>query len=124
MSTAKRYSKQRFTILNELQKVTSHPTAEEVYLMTKKIIPNVSLGTVYRNLNNLEQDGTILKFVINGKEHFDGNAKPHIHLCCENCGEIKDVFEETEGFSTKILHNNSFRINNIVINGICKNCFE
>ena len=92
MNTAKRFSKQRITVLNELSKLTTHPTADEIYEITKKTIPNISLGTVYRNLNNLCEEGAVLKFTIDGKEHFDANINPHIHLCCENCGEIKGYF--------------------------------
>ena len=122
MEVAKRFSKQRATVLSELSKVTSHPTADEVYEMTKKIIPNISLGTVYRNLNNLEKEGKILKFVINGKEHFDGNANTHIHLCCEKCGAIKDVFDETAEVQAAIGKVDSFKINNIILNGVCNEC--
>ncbi len=122
MEGAKRFSRQRETVLLELSSVTSHPTADEVYEMTRKTIPNISLGTVYRNLNNLEKEGKILKFTINGKEHFDANINPHIHLCCEKCGEIKDVFDETASVQAEIKKINSFIINNIIINGVCNEC--
>lgn len=122
MNTAKRFSKQRITVLNELSKLTTHPTADEIYEITKKTIPNISLGTVYRNLNNLCEEGAVLKFTIDGKEHFDANINPHIHLCCENCGEISDVFSEFSAYTDELLNNKSFRINNIIISGICKNC--
>jgi len=122
MEVVKRFSKQRAAILSELSGVTCHPTADEVYEMTRKIIPNISLGTVYRNLNNLEKEGAILKFVIGGKEHFDANITPHIHLCCENCGEIKDVFDETASIQAEIKKINSFKVNNIIINGVCNEC--
>lgn len=123
MNTAKRFSKQRFTVLNELSKLNTHPTADEIYQITKKTIPNISLGTVYRNLNNLCEDGTVLKFTINGREHFDANIKPHIHLCCEKCGEICDIFEDFSDFTDEVLKIKSFKINNIIINGICKKCY-
>ena len=122
MEGAKRYSRQREAVLLELSSVTSHPTADEIYEMTKKTIPNISLGTVYRNLNNLEKEGKILKFIINGKEHFDANINPHIHLCCEKCGGIKDVFDETASVQAEIKKINSFIINNIIINGVCNEC--
>ncbi len=121
-SGAKRFSKQRFTVLDELSKVTSHPTAEEVYAMTKAKIPNISLGTVYRNLKNLEAEGTILKFTLDGKEHFDANIKPHVHLCCEKCGRIEDYFCDIAFLDDKVLVNKVFKINNVVINGICQKC--
>ncbi|HKI82610.1 MAG TPA: transcriptional repressor, partial [Pseudodesulfovibrio sp.] len=56
-----RLSKQRKVILEELRKVKSHPTADEVYDMVRKIIPRISLGTVYRNLEFLSSKGLVLK---------------------------------------------------------------
>ena len=123
MATAKRYSKQRFTILHELQQVTTHPTADEIFALTKKTIPNISLGTVYRNLNELSEQGAVLKFTINGKEHFDGNINPHIHLCCEKCGEILDVFDKFGDISVKLVQNDSFKVNNIILSGCCEKCY-
>ncbi len=122
MNAAKRFSKQRFAVLNELSKLNTHPTADEIYEIVKKTIPNISLGTVYRNLNNLCDEGTVLKFTTDGKERFDANIKPHIHLCCEKCGEISDVFNEFSAYTNELLNNKTFKINNIIISGMCKNC--
>lgn len=122
MNTAKRYSKQRFTILHELKQLTSHPTADEMYEIVKKTIPNISLGTVYRNLNSLYADGEILKFVYNGRDHFDANITPHIHLCCQNCGCICDVLEHFDSFENALKSTEFYNINNIIINGVCQNC--
>lgn len=122
MEVVKRYSKQRFTILSELSKVDTHPTADEIYEMVKKIIPNISLGTVYRNLGSLCEEGSVLKFVSEGKEHFDANIRPHIHLCCEKCGAISDIFDEFSEFTDETLKLNSFKVNNIIISGFCDNC--
>ena len=75
-----------------LRGVTSHPTAIDVYDMVKADIPKISLGTVYRNLNVLRYEGEIISFKHrDGTEHFDGNAKPHLHLTCETCGAIVDL---------------------------------
>ena len=124
MNTAKRFSKQRFTVFTELSKLNTHPTADEIYEITKKTIPNISLGTVYRNLSNLEKDGKILKFTIDGREHFDANIKPHIHLCCRKCANISDVFYDFGSFANEILNNKAFKIDNIIINGYCEKCLE
>ena len=64
------YSKQREAILNELQNRCDHPTATQVYEGVKKVIPNISLGTVYRNLASLVESGEILSVAVgDGKEH-------------------------------------------------------
>ena len=89
---AKRYSRQREAILKNLRHRTDHPSADMVYESLRHEIPNISLGTVYRNLNNLSENGSILRFAVGGKEHFDGNITPHIHFICTDCGAIQDVF--------------------------------
>ena len=86
----KRFSKRRQCILDNLESRTDHPTAEMVYSSVRKEIPNISLGTVYRNLKDLASEYQILSFTQNGKEHFDGNNHPHIHVCCYLCGKIED----------------------------------
>ena len=85
------YSKQREAILNELQNRCDHPTATQVYEGVKKVIPNISLGTVYRNLASLVESGEILSVAVgDGKEHFDGDKSFHLHLHCKCCGAIID----------------------------------
>ncbi len=91
MNTSKR-SKQRETILKVLCHTKIHPTADWVYEEVKKEIPNISLGTVYRNLAKLSDDKTIIKLGLGtGIEHFDGNTEPHYHVMCNQCGSITDI---------------------------------
>lgn len=123
MNTVKRYSKQRQAVFTELSKVTSHPTADEVYSMTKAVIPNISMGTVYRNLKNLEAEGKIISFTLSGKERFDCNIEPHMHLCCRICGSVNDLSIDNR-LKNEFFNKIHFKINNIVINGICENCAE
>lgn len=88
----KRYSYQRAVILDILKSTKSHPTAKWVYEQARKIIPNISLGTVYRNLSELSKSGEISCFSAKDEfEHFDFTAKPHSHFCCLECGEIIDL---------------------------------
>ncbi len=88
----KHYSRQRQEILKVLRSTDTHPTADWIYAQTRKIIPNISLGTVYRNLSNLSADGEILCIDVgDGKEHFDGDISPHLHLACRQCGKITDA---------------------------------
>lgn len=92
-----RLSKQRKVILEELRKVKSHPTADEVYDMVRKIIPRISLGTVYRNLEFLCSKGLILKLGAPGaQKRFDGTPEPHPHIRCSVCTAVVDVECEVE----------------------------
>lgn len=85
-------SKQRDAILKVLQSTKCHPTADWVYEEVRKEIPNISLGTVYRNLAKLSEEQTILKLGIGTTtEHFDGNPNPHYHVLCVDCGRIDDI---------------------------------
>ena len=84
-------SKQRDALLNELNCRYDHPTAEDLYVSIKKDIPNLSLGTVYRNLNLLQSEGEIIKISSDGADRFDGNTMPHCHFVCRKCGRMKDI---------------------------------
>lgn len=117
------YSKQRAEIIKVLKGTTCHPTAEWVYAEVKKAIPNISLGTVYRNLKQLEQSGDILR--INGtfeKERFDGNPLLHAHFVCDICGEVFDL-QIPNALSKDILtlspEATGFTLN---YNGVCASC--
>jgi len=88
----KNYSRQREAIKRVLCSTDTHPTARQVYEMVRQEIPNISLGTVYRNLAALSDSGDILGITVgDGSEHFDGDKRPHIHLHCRKCGNIADA---------------------------------
>lgn len=85
-------TRQRQVILAELRKVTSHPTADTMYEMVRRKMPNISLGTVYRNLEVLTRMGQIAKIEVGGcQKRFDGNVRPHDHVRCVRCGKVDDV---------------------------------
>jgi len=87
-----RFTNQRQVILEELRKVTSHPTAYEIYLMVRRRLPRISLGTVYRNLDFLARCGMIQQLELKGtQKRYDGNPTPHYHIRCFNCGRIEDI---------------------------------
>lgn len=87
-----RYSKQREAIKNYLISSCSHPTAETVYDNIKNIFPNISLGTVYRNLNFLVEHGEALRIdCVDGLTHFDGRTIPHNHFFCQGCSSLSDI---------------------------------
>lgn len=87
-----KYSKQRESIKNFLVTRYDHPTAETVYLNIRREFPNISLGTVYRNLNLLAEIGAIQKLSPGiGPDRFDGNPAPHYHFICRHCGCVMDL---------------------------------
>lgn len=91
MKTLK-YSRQRESIKNCLMNRTDHPTADALYLSIREEFPNISLGTVYRNLKLLSELGEIARFSCgDGSEHFDYVTEPHYHFVCKTCGAIIDL---------------------------------
>ena len=91
--TAKHFRK-RDAILNCLRQTTVHPSAEWVYAKLKPEIPDLSLGTVYRNLALFKQQGLITSLgTVNGVERFDGNINPHVHFICSGCDAVIDLPE-------------------------------
>lgn len=98
MATLK-YSRQRESIKEFLRTRTDHPTADVVYENMKLIYPNISLGTVYRNLSLLADLGEIKKLSsFAGADHFDGRTERHCHFMCIRCERIIDL--ESEEFIT------------------------
>jgi Fur family transcriptional regulator, ferric uptake regulator len=89
---SQRHSRQRDVILEELQKLTSHPTAVGLYELVRQRLPKISLGTVYRNLDLLTRTGIIQKLEFGSEEaRFDGNLTPHDHVRCVKCGRVDDI---------------------------------
>ena len=88
-------SRQRDAIRQNLMNRYDHPTAETVYMDIKKDFPNISLGTVYRNLSLLSDLGEIQKITTGvGPDRFDGNPRPHCHFQCRTCGDVLDIHFE------------------------------
>ncbi|MDD6481374.1 MAG: transcriptional repressor [Lachnospiraceae bacterium] len=85
-------SRQRDAIRQCLIGRYDHPTAETVYMSIKDAFPNISLGTVYRNLSLLSDLGEIQKITVSGgPDRFDGNPAPHYHFSCRKCGCVMDL---------------------------------
>ena len=91
--SAKRFRK-RDAILTCLRQTTVHPSADWVYAQLKPEIPDLSLGTVYRNLALFKEQGTIASLgTVKGVERFDGDTAPHVHYICTDCGCVLDLEE-------------------------------
>ncbi len=121
-----KHSRQREAIRQNLMHRYDHPTAETVYMDIKEEFPNISLGTVYRNLSLLSDLGEIQKIPTGaGPDRFDGNPKPHCHFQCRTCGSVMDIpFEHQEELTSRAAKNfpgviEGNRIQDYVL---CPNC--
>lgn len=87
-----RFSKKRQAIYDCLCATHSHPTADWIYQQLHPQYPDLSLGTVYRNLSQLKEAGLIQSVgVVNGQERFDADVSSHPHLVCTDCGSVADL---------------------------------
>ena len=89
-----RYSRQREALIELLRSTKSHPDAEWLYTGLRKEYPNISLGTVYRNLRLLADAGEIIELTYGTVSHFDGDISPHYHMKCICCNGIYDIPQE------------------------------
>ena len=123
-----KYSRQRESIVNFLASRTDHPTAETIYQNIKKEFPNISLGTVYRNLNFLVDHGEALRLDMgDGNDHFDGNVMPHNHFFCRKCHHVLDL--EMDGINhIDVIANAGFdgiiEGHTIYFTGLCPDCAQ
>ena len=129
MTRARSYSKKREAILEAMRSTDCHPSAEWVYHKLKSEFPDLSLGTVYRNIALFREDGTLVSVgTVNGQERFDADLSPHPHLICSRCNAVIDVradldtgalYEEIEDrYGGKVDRHE------VIFHGLCKNCIE
>jgi Fur family transcriptional regulator, peroxide stress response regulator len=91
---SRRNTKQRRVILGELLKTKAHPDASALFKIVRRRIPDISIGTVYRNLNLLKGDGRIIELACGRhSSHYDADLKSHYHFFCLDCGNILDLDE-------------------------------
>jgi Fur family peroxide stress response transcriptional regulator len=88
----RKHSDKRDAILRVIRSTTEHPGAQWIYGKLKPLIPNLSLATVYRNINIFLHEGLVASVgVVDGEERFDGVVEPHPHLVCSHCGRVMDL---------------------------------
>ncbi len=120
------YSKQRELILKTLQENPVHPTADYIYSVLKKELPTISLATVYRNLNQLAEQGKIKKIEgLDGSSHFDHTIHNHYHFVCIKCNKIYDIpYEVAKDIEQKVSAMTGLKItdHDISFKGICTAC--
>ena len=122
----RRATKQRKAILRILRNTRSHPTADQIYDAVRKEIPNISKGTVYRNLQVLREDGAISELNLNGTlSRYEEKQDKHYHFRCERCGRVFDLDEpvNTE-MEKKVAERTGFRVSShqTEFRGSCKEC--
>ena len=127
---ALKYSRQRESIQKYLASTTEHPTADMVYLHIKEEFPNISLGTVYRNLNLLSDIGEAIKITTpDGGDRFDGNVVPHNHFYCKGCRRVLDLKMDMAPLkelnaSAQQTFDGLIESSSVLFFGKCQNCLK
>jgi Fur family peroxide stress response transcriptional regulator len=126
MSGIRKHSRKREAVLDKIRGTTSHPSAVWVYEELRKDIPDLSLGTVYRNISVFKDEGRIISVgVVNGQERFDGNVSEHTHFICLDCGNVLDVDAALDrSFTEKVESENSVDVlyRQLTFYGRCRDC--
>lgn len=125
--TGKRYSRQRELIYQRLMDTDEHPTAEMIYNWLKPDNPALSLGTVYRNLNLLADEGVITRMPF-PVERYDANTEPHPHFRCKKCGGVYDLegieYDGTLDQAAEECSGHLVDRHDLVFSGTCLHCTE
>lgn len=123
-----KYSHQREVILDIVKSSKSHLTAQDVYERVKEIIPNISLGTVYRNLNFLSEQQFIRRIIVPaGSDEFDYCPSEHSHFFCMRCHNLFDLEKVVDDKIKKVIEEmTGYEMTNagVVFQGICQECQE
>ena len=121
-----RWSKQRDTILRVVMNSKDHPRADWIYDQVRREIPNISMGTIYRNLGSLTKSGEIRQLELaDGTSRFDGNTGNHYHFRCERCGRIFDLDEPVDqSIGERVAKNTGFKVyrQRMELIGLCTEC--
>lgn len=120
----KRYSRQRELIYEALRQTEQHPTAEMIYQRLKPANPSLSLGTVYRNLNLLADEGAIRRMAF-PVERYDAKTMPHPHFCCDQCGAVYDLhlpYDAELDRQALLASGHDVTGHEVVFHGICTKC--
>ena len=125
MEKTLRNTKQLQVIWEAIKDDTSHPTADQVYARVRQRFPNVSLGTVYRNLQKLVAEEKLQVLMLGRSQHFDPLVTRHQHFICEKCGRVFDVLVDTrDEIKPAKLPHAGFKVTShqLAFYGACKNC--
>lgn len=125
-ATSKNFRK-RNAILEYLRHTEDHPSAEMIYVDLKTQIPDLSMGTVYRNLNLFKQQGLATSVAtVKGVERFDANTDPHVHFICDRCDAVIDLhqLQTPQALCTEAENCIGCKVGacQLSFNGICQSC--
>ena len=121
----RKHSRKRDALLAILRETKRHPTAAWVHEALRRVYPDVSLGTVYRNLAEFKADGLVRSVgFVNGFERFDADTSPHDHFICTECGAVLDVFTDTRTELSALRHRTGLDIRRADTSyyGVCPDC--
>ena len=125
---ARRNTRQRALIYQLVSDDRTHPTAEDIYKKARALDSTISLGTVYRNLGKLSDEGMVLRIQTpEGPDHFDFNLSGHYHFCCRMCGKVADSsIPYGEALKDSELEKAGFRIEWHLLSlvGLCPECLK
>lgn len=129
MEQVRKRSKKREAIYTALRNTREHPSADMLYSWLKPLYPDLSLGTVYRNLSMFVEDGSaVCVGNVAGQERYDADTRPHAHFVCEKCGKVLDVetsekvscmYPEVEESTGGEVHTHA-----LTFSGICRDCLD
>lgn len=127
MAISNKQFRKRNAILAYLQNTDAHPSAETVYAGLKEEFPDISLGTVYRNLAVFKQQGAISSLgTVNGIERFDANTAPHVHFICSGCSAVLDLphIEPPEALCSAAAKESGGNVQecHLSFTGLCRSC--
>lgn len=121
-----KYSRQREAVLSAILDCCDHPTADTIYEIVRQKSPQISLGTVYRNLNQLVDLGVLRKIPMpSGSDRFDCKMSPHDHLICRRCGRVIDLeIARMQNLDEDIMSACGFEItdHHLILEGFCAEC--
>ena len=125
----KKHFRKRDAILTCLRQTTVHPSAEWIYAQLKPEIPDLSMGTVYRNLTLFKDQGRIVSVgTVKGVERFDGNTDPHVHFICTECGAVVDLaaISVPEELNRAAATDSGGRVDTcqLTFTGVCEECLN
>lgn len=129
MAVCSKHFRKRDAILDYLRQSKAHPSAETIYTDLKTQIPDLAMGTVYRNLTLFKQQGLATSVAtVSGVERFDGNTEPHVHFICTDCNAVIDLhqMEVPDSLRSMAASCCGGQIDGCQLSftGLCRNCSE
>ena len=123
--TQTRMTKQRQLVLDAARTRHDHPTADQIYLETRKADPRISRGTVYRNLEQLSNAGALLHVKVPGADRYDCRLDRHYHFVCTGCGAVYDVpMAYQDAVDKQVMEQTGFSVerHRMIFEGLCPVC--